>query len=222
LNGIGLFGGTFNPLHNGHLKVAEDVMARFNFGKIYFIPSAIPPHKGIDNLADAKDRFQMIKAAIPPGKGFIASDVEIHRRGPSYTIDTVRYFKNKLPLSTPCYLIVGIDAFLEIDTWKSFQTLLDLIPLIVMTRPVQDTQQSAEPSVELEKYIHGHVDSGYEFIPYDSCFVHPEKKSVYLSPVTPVDISSTQIRNLVRQSLSVKSLVPDTVEKYIYKKGLYL
>ncbi len=222
MNGIGLFGGTFNPIHTGHRKVAEEVKAEFNLEKIYFIPSAIPPHKGMDDLADAKDRFQMIMDAMPPGKGFMVSDVEIHRQGPSYAIDTVRYFKNNLPVSTPCFLIVGMDAFLEIDTWKSFQKLLDLIPLIVMTRPAQNTKQSATPSVELEKYIHVHVDSGYEFIPQESCFVHPAKQSVHLSHVTPVDISSTIIRNFIRQGVSIKSMVPETVEKYIHKKGLYL
>ena len=222
MNGIGLFGGTFNPLHMGHLKVAKDVKAGLNLEKIYFIPSAIPPHKGIDNLADAADRFQMIKAAIPPGKGFIASDVEIHRQGPSFTIDTVRYFKDKLPERTPCYLIVGIDAFLEIDTWKSFQKLLGLIPLIVMTRPAQNTKQIADPFAELEKYIHVHMDSGYKFVHQRSCFVHPAKQPVSLFHVTSIDISSTKIRNYVRQGLSIKGMVPDTVETYIHKKGLYL
>jgi len=222
LNGIGLFGGTFNPLHTGHLKVAEEVKAAFNLEKIYFIPSAIPPHKGMDDLADAKDRFQMIMDAMPPGKGFMASDVEIHRQGPSYTIDTVRYFKNNLPVSTPCFLIVGMDAFLEIDTWKSFQKLLDLIPLIVMTRPAQDTKQSVTPSAELKQYIHSHVDSRYEFIEPTSSFVHPEKQPVFLSHVTPVDLSSTKIRNCIRRKVSIKGMVPGTVEKYIHEKGLYL
>ncbi|MBC2716384.1 MAG: nicotinate (nicotinamide) nucleotide adenylyltransferase [Desulfobacteraceae bacterium] len=222
MNGIGLFGGTFNPLHNGHLKVAEDVKAGFKLEKIYFIPSAVPPHKGADDLADEKDRFQMIKAAIPPGRGFMASDVEIHRQGPSYTIDTVRYFKNKLPESTPCYLIVGIDAFLEIDTWKSFQKLFGLIPFIVMTRPAEETKRTAKPSAELGKYIHGQVDPGYEFLQQETCFVHPTKQSVYLFHVTPLDISSTKIRNFVRQGVSIKRMVPGSVEKYIHKKGLYL
>ncbi len=222
MNGIGLFGGTFNPLHNGHLKVAEDIKAGFKMEKIYFIPSAIPPHKGTDDLADTKDRFQMIKAAMPPGNRFMASDVEIHRQGPSYTIDTVRHFKNKLPISTPCYLIVGMDAFLEIDTWKSFQKLFDLIPFIVMTRPAQDTKQAEDPAADLEKYIHVHVDPEYEFLQHKSRFVHPAKQPVYLCHVTPVDISSTRIRTFVRQGASIKGLVPDTVEKYIHKKGLYL
>jgi nicotinate-nucleotide adenylyltransferase len=221
LKGIGLFGGTFNPLHNGHLTVAQDVKAQFNLGKIYFIPSAIPPHKGTEGLADVKDRYQIIQTAIFPGKGLKVSDAEIHRQGPSYTIDTVMYFINKFP-STPCYLIVGMDAFFEIDTWKSYKKLFNLIPIIVMTRPVEGIQTNATPVAELEKYIHAQVDSGYEFLEHESCFVHPEKQPVYLCNVTPVDISSTQIRNYVRQGVSIKRLVPGTVEKYIHRKGLYL
>jgi nicotinate-nucleotide adenylyltransferase len=220
LKGIGLFGGTFNPLHNGHLKVAQDVKAGFNLESIYFIPSSVPPHKGTEGLADVKDRFQIIQTAM--GKGFTASDVEIDRQGPSYSIDTVRYFKDKLPASTLCYLIVGMDAFLEIDTWRSFKTLFDLIPMIVMTRPVKGTQITTRFIEELEKYIHAHVDSAYDFVEHKSCFIHPAKQSVYLCYVTPVDISSTQIRNYVRQGVSIKHMVPDAVEKYIHKKGLYL
>ena len=222
MKGIGLFGGTFNPLHNGHLKVAKDVKAGFNLAKIYFIPSAVPPHKGTEGLADAKDRFKMILAAMPPDMGFMASDVEIHRQGLSYTIDTIRYFQKKFPVSTPCYLIVGMDAFLEIDTWKTFQKLFDRIPFIVMTRPAQDIKQTVDPPSELEKFIHAHVDSEYKFLKQKSCFVHPKKQSVHLFHVTPVDISSTKIRNFVRQGVSVKRMVPASVEKYIHKKGLYL
>jgi len=222
LKGIGLFGGTFNPLHNGHLKVAQDVKAEFNLERIYFIPSAVPPHKGTEGLADVKDRLQIIKTAMSPGNGLTVSDVEIDRQGPSYTIDTVRYFQDTLPASTSCYLIVGMDAFLEIDTWKSYKTLFDLIPLIVMTRPAKGTQTVTRFVEELKQYIHAHVDSEYDFLEHKSCFVHPQMQSVYLCCVTPVDISSTQIRNYLRQGISIKHLVPDTVEKYIFKKGLYL
>ncbi len=221
MKGIGLFGGTFNPLHNGHLKVAQDVKAQFNLEEIYFIPSAIPPHKGTEGLANVIDRYQIIKTAMSPGRGLEASDVEIHRQGPSYTIDTVRYFINNSP-STPFYLIVGMDAFFEIDTWKSYNKLFNLIPIIVMTRPAEGIQMTAAPVYELEKYIQAQVDSGYEFSEHESCFVHPDKQPVYLCYVTPVDISSTQIRNYVRQGVSIKPMVPDTVENYIHKKGLYL
>ena len=221
MKGIGLFGGTFNPLHNGHLAVAEDVRAQFQMEKVYFIPSALPPHKKSDNLADARDRYQMIETAISAYEKFDVSDVEIQRKGLSYSIDTVRYFKKNFFAST-CYLIVGMDAFLEVDTWKSYETFFDLIPIIVMTRPAESAEPALNPSEELESYIQAHVDQCYEFSPPASCFVHPEKQPVFLCHVTPMDISSTRIRNLIKQGKSFTTLVPAAVEKYIYKKGLYL
>ncbi len=221
MKGIGLFGGTFNPLHNGHLKVAEDVRAQFQMEKIYFIPSALPPHKKRDNLADAGDRYQMIEFAISGYPKFDISDVEIQRKGLSYSIDTVRYFKKKFPSAT-CYLIVGMDAFLEVDTWKSYGTFFDLIPIIVMTRPAESAVSTLNPAEELESYIQAHVDQHYEFSPPTSCFVHPERQPVFLCHVTPMDISSTRIRNLIKQGKSITTMVPASVEKYIYKKGLYL
>ena len=219
---VGLFGGTFNPIHMGHVRAALKVKEEFALDKINFIPSALPPHKETKGMLDASDRCQMTRLAVESYPDFSVSDIELKRSGPSYTIDTVRYFKNKIPVSTPCYLIVGMDAFLEIDTWKTFQKLFDLIPFIVMTRPAEGIKQSAASSAELGKYIHVHVDSGYELVHQQSCFVHLAKQSVHLFHVTPIDISSTKIRNFVRQGVSIKSMVPGTVEKYIYKKGLYL
>lgn len=222
MNGIGLFGGTFNPIHLGHLAVAEEVRAGFGLEKIAFIPAAIPPHKGIDGLADAKDRYSMIVDAISSNKSFIASDVEIHRKGPSYTIDTVIYFKNKTIGDTDCYLIVGLDAFLEIDTWRTYQEFFNLIPFIVMTRPPEDAQQPVDTKIVLENYINTHVDQKYYFSSLQSCFNHPAKQSIFLFNVTPIDISSTGIRNRIKQGLSINHLVPDAVEMNIQKKGLYV
>lgn len=221
MKGIGLFGGTFNPLHNGHLVVAEDVRAQFQMEKVYFIPSALPPHKKRDNLANSRDRYQMIETAISAYEKFDVSDVEIQRKGLSYSIDTVRYFKKNFFAAT-CYLIVGMDAFLEVDTWKSYGTFFDLIPIIVMTRPAKSAEPARNPSEELESYIQTHVDQLYEFSPLLSCFVHPERQPVFLCHVTPVDISSTRIRNLIKQGKAITTMVPASVEKYIYKKGLYL
>lgn len=202
--------------------MAEEVKAGFDLETIYFIPSSVPPHKGLRELADAKDRFQMIDMAISPYSGFELSDVEIERRGPSYSIDTVNYFKSTISGATPCYLIVGMDAFLEFDTWRSFQTFFDLISFIVMTRPADADGQSRSPSVRMEQYIYAHIDRQYKFVPRSSCFEHPRKKPVYLYHVTPVDVSSTRIRELVRQGASIKNLVPAAVENYIHDKGLYV
>ncbi|MDO9264755.1 MAG: nicotinate-nucleotide adenylyltransferase [Desulfosalsimonadaceae bacterium] len=221
MKGIGLFGGTFNPIHVGHLRVAEDVRAGFDLEKIVFIPSAIPPHKDIGDLADAQARYAMIATALSTYPDFVASDVEIHRQGPSYTIDTVTYFQNHLPTGIVCYLIVGMDAFLEITTWKTWQHLFDLIPFIVMTRPGTAAASLSDPLTEMENYIHAHVGKGYGYLPKQSCFIHRTKQPVYLTHVTPIDISSSAIRNRVRQGRSIQGLVPDGVDDYIKHKGLY-
>ncbi len=219
MKGIGLFGGTFNPIHMGHLRVAEDVRAGFNLEKIVFIPSAIPPHKDADGLADARARYAMILDALSPCPDFSASDVEIHRQGTSYTIDTVSYFQTHLPKGAVFYWIVGLDAFLEVTTWKHWQTLFDLIPFIVMTRP--GTAPIADPLTEMENYIRTRMAEEYEYVSQQSCFIHKTKQPIYLTRVTPVNISSSFIRARVRQGLSIQGLVPDGVDDYIQHKGLY-
>ena len=222
MNSIGLFGGTFNPIHLGHLQVAEEVRAGFGLEKIIFIPSAIPPHKGTSELADANDRYKMIVDAISENPKFIASDVEIKRPGRSYTIDTVTHYKNNLPKETSCYLIVGLDAFFEIDTWKSYHDFFELIPMIVMTRPSEETNELQDPCKAMEIYIRAHVSDGYRFLEHKSCFVHSTKQAIYLFNVTPIDISSSKIRKYVKQGASIKNFVSDAVGAYILKKGLYI
>ena len=109
---IGLFGGTFNPVHFGHVKTVLDVKQQFHFDHIYLIPSALPPHKKPDEIARAKDRLEMTRQTFSDKDGFTVSDVELNRRGPSYTIDTVRHFVSRAPENTCISLILGMDAFL--------------------------------------------------------------------------------------------------------------
>ncbi len=221
MKGAGLFGGTFNPVHTGHLRAAEEVRAGFGLGRIYFILSAMPPHKDTGDMADIRDRYAMLSRAISSNPDFTASDVEVKRPGRSYTVDTVRHYKSTLPEGTACYLIMGIDAFLEIDTWKSFHRLFDLIPLVVMTRPLPSLETKAQRIHMLKEYIGGHVVQGYRFSASEACFVHETKQPVFLFDVTPMDISSTQVRGLIKQGAPIHHLVPPAVEKYIHSKGLY-
>lgn len=219
---IGLFGGTFNPIHSGHIQVVREVKEGFPLDKIYLIPSALPPHKKPDNVVDANDRMEMIRLSFSDDSDFIVSDVELKRFGPSYTIDTVRYFKSFLPEKTKCYLILGLDAFLEIDTWKSYMDLFLLVPFIVMARTGAGPYNTALRREALKDFLESRISEGYNFLDSKSCYVHDEKQPIFIFDVTQIDISSTKVRQRVKSGGAIKSLVPEVVENFIKTRGLYL
>jgi nicotinate-nucleotide adenylyltransferase len=218
---IGLFGGTFNPVHFGHLRAVLEVRERFGLDRVYLIPSAMPPHKSEVGIAGPSDRIEMIRRAVENDSDFVVSDVELMRAGPSYTIDTLSFFADALPKTDPCFLIVGLDAFLEIHTWKDFRGILTRIPLIVMGRPgAYDRGQFEETPLAVVDYLDG-LAPGYRYDRDQSVFVHHGFQPVYLIGVTSLDISSSAIRSLVRSGRSVRFLVPETVSEFISSKGLY-
>ncbi|MCM8799542.1 MAG: nicotinate-nucleotide adenylyltransferase [Candidatus Omnitrophica bacterium] len=131
---IGILGGTFNPIHLGHLILAEEVADRLNLDKVIFVPTYIPPHKDNSDIASAKDRLKMVKLAIKNNKRFSFSDIEIKRKGFSYTIDTVKEFKILYP-DDELYFIVGSDLIKYLDSWKDLGEILKLIRFVVATRP---------------------------------------------------------------------------------------
>lgn len=219
---IGLLGGTFNPVHLGHLRAAQEVKEAFDLDQIVLIPSAVPPHKNSEGVADAADRIEMLHLAIENQPDFVISDVEFKRQGPSYTIDTIRYFRSRLPETTEFYFILGEDAFLELETWKSYVELLKLVPFIVMARPGKWGENHSKRWAILEAYLKSRISKEYKISAPNSCFVHPTMQPVYIIASTALDISSTQIRALVKNGKSIKYLVPDKVEEYIKSKGLYL
>jgi nicotinate-nucleotide adenylyltransferase len=222
LRRIGIFGGTFNPIHLGHVQVVREVKADFDLDKILIIPSALPPHKELDGVADAEDRLEMIRLAFSDDPSFMISDVELKRSGPSYTIDTVRHFKSILSENTDLFLIVGLDAFLEIDTWKSYKDLFLLIPFIVMSRTINGENSTKLEWKSLKNYLQSKISKGYTFSLTQSSFVHDKNQPIFVYNVTPVNISSTSIRRNIREGRSIKQLVPEIIEDFIKTKGLYL
>ena len=219
---IGLFGGTFNPIHLGHIQVIQEVKEGFGLNKIFIIPSALPPHKEPDGLVDAADRIEMIRLSFSNHPDFAVSDVELKRSGPSYTIDTVRHFKSILPRGAEIFLIMGLDAFLEIDTWKSYKDLFLLIPFIVMTRGTEGKNARMFGRKTVGDYLKSKISKGYTLSVSQSSYIHKKKQAVYVFDVTPIDISSTKIRKLIKNGSPIKSLVPGLVEAFIKNKGLYL
>ena len=219
---FGLFGGTFNPIHLGHIQIALKVSRTFALDKILFIPSALPPHKAPGEVVNVTDRLEMIRQALIPYPSFEISDVELKRPGPSYTIDTVRYFKRVINEDSTIFLLLGLDAFLDIDTWKSYADLFLLVPFIVIMRTCETVNGTVDGRKTIADYLAAKVSDDYQYSVSRSCFSHQEKQPIFVLNITPIDISSTEIRKLIHQGDSIKQMVPDVVEHFINRKGLYL
>lgn len=219
---IGLFGGTFNPIHTGHLRIAAEIREHFALDRIIFIPTGIPPHKGDSGVIAPVHRLHMAELAVAPYKDFSVSPVEADRQGFSYSIDTVKYFQKELGDAVELYFILGIDAFLEIRTWKNTEELLALCHFIVIPRPgyrfsdlknAEILPLSGLESAELEKLDRGEV-------PRLSLKLS-ERYHLFLERITPCDISSTELRAFIKEGKEVKNLLPESVLLYIMKKRLY-
>jgi nicotinate-nucleotide adenylyltransferase len=187
-----------------------------------FVPSALPPHKKPGNIVDVKDRLEMLRLALEPYPDFAVSEVELKRPGPSYTIDTVRHFQHIIGNGSTLFLILGLDAFLDIDTWKSYADLFTLIPFIVVMRRYEKKTEIADATTTIAACLASKVSDGYQYSVSRACFSHPNRQPVCIFNTSPIDISSTDIRRLVHAGDSIKQMVPDVVEEFIKRKGLYL
>jgi nicotinate-nucleotide adenylyltransferase len=221
VNTIGLFGGTFNPVHLGHLRTALEVKEELNLDQVVLIPSALPPHKKPDHMALAKDRLEMLHIAVQDNPDFLVSDIELMRQGPSFTIDTVCHFKSLYQDNARLFFIIGSDAFLELNTWKSHIELLKSIPFAVMMRPTSRCRDTAFKPGHFHDFVLQKISPEYARDKTESRYDHPSLSSIYICNVTPLDISSTKIRQLIHNHKSVKYLIPEQVEKFIQTKGLY-
>ena len=201
---IGLLGGTFNPIHCGHLRAAIEVQETYDLTQIIIIPAFVPPHKASVNLAKAHDRLNMAKIAAADIPFVECSDVEINRLGTSYTIDTWHYFKNTLPIDTGLKLILGREVFLEIHLWHRFEELLQEAEFIVTNRPFKAFDRDADL---LDRYLET-ILKGFS----------PKLETVN---VPELSISSSEIRAKIKAKQSIKFLVPSTIANYIHEKGLY-
>ncbi len=209
---MGLFGGTFNPIHLGHLRGAEEIRESFGLTEVVFIPAAIPPHKEMKGMIDASHRLEMVRLAISKNPCFSISDIELKRSGKSYSIDTIRHFRRIH--QGPLFFILGADAFLEIETWREFQALFSLCHFIVMARP-ESKGKGYFP--ELPEGL----ASFFRHDPSEETWTHASGNCLYLKAITFFDISSTKVRELIDKKASIRYLIPTEVEAYIQEKGLY-
>ncbi|HVM32105.1 MAG TPA: nicotinate-nucleotide adenylyltransferase [bacterium] len=207
MNSVALFGGTFNPIHYGHLALAEEVRTKFNLDKVVFVPSGTPPHKKQADLAEAKHRFLMTNLATVGNPCFEVSSFEIDKGGKSYSIDTVNHFREAYGDKVQLYFIVGADALLEIATWKNISELVKKCRFIVVPRPGYD----------LTKILN------YHFLGSETYAMASELlENVLVGETAMLDISATAIRKRVAEWKSIKYLVPEPVEQYIHHQKLYV
>lgn len=198
-NRIGLMGGTFDPIHHGHLVAAEEARFQFGMEKVIFIPAGQPPHKNGKNITHPYHRLEMTRRAIGSNPHFTVSDIEIKKEGLSYTIDTVRDMRKQYK-GWEIFFITGADAVLEILTWKNVEELLQKCYFVAATRPGFRLEALGEKLARLG----------------------PEYASrIKTLEVPALAISSTDIRRRVNEGRPIKYLLPEAAENYIYQHGLY-
>ncbi|MCP9470734.1 MAG: nicotinate-nucleotide adenylyltransferase [Nitrospira sp.] len=217
---LGLLGGSFNPIHNGHLAVAREVRDRLGLDRVLFIPAGDPPHKRNGSLASATDRYEMVRLAVAGTPSFDLSDIEIKRTGKSYSIDTVRALERQFGLSTDLYFLIGLDAFLDVHNWKAPLELLQACRFVVVPRPGQLYRHLASVPLlpNLDHDMLAKLDAGILprlDISSASC------RGVICLPIPLCPISASDIRRRVRNGDTLANLLPPPVESYILRHRLY-
>lgn len=217
---VGLLGGSFNPIHNGHLAIARQVHERMQLSQVLFIPTGDPPHKRNGTLAPANARLEMVHLAIADIPCFTVSDIEVQRTGKSYSIDTIRALRQHYGSSAELLFIIGLDAFLDFPTWRSPTELLQTCHFVVVPRPGQSflalTGMPLLPSLDpdrltgLDTGALNRLDIAIPFAPGVTCLALP-----------PCPISASEIRQRVQSRLPLVNMLPPLVGSYILQKSLY-
>ncbi len=192
-NRVGLFGGTFNPIHVGHLRVAEEALRQFGLSKVIFLPTGHPPHKEVAEGVPGELRYEMVRLAIQGRPGLEVSRYELDCPGPCYTVDTIAAMKERYPQGVA--YIVGADIFLAIEFWKDYPRLLRSCPFIIAPRKGIPQEAFCRP-------------------PFDVA-------ELYFLEMEEIDLSSSDIRRRYREGLPTKGLVPPAVDEFIRARGLY-
>jgi nicotinate-nucleotide adenylyltransferase len=189
---VGIFGGTFDPFHMGHLVVAQDVVEVLELDRMIFVPAGVPPHKDAGAVSPASLRWSMVVAGVADDSRFLASDLELRRPGPSYTVDTLREFRRQ-GVGEELFFLMGSDQLAEFHRWREPEEVGRLARLVVMAREGDDPDLTT-PGVQVDPLV---------------------------VPVTRIDLSATRVRNRVREGRSIRYLVPDPVRRIILDERLY-
>lgn len=205
---IGLLGGTFDPIHFGHLRPALEIQQHLGLKRVHFLPCHVPPHRSSPGTGSV-DRLAMVERAIADVPGFVADRRELDREGPSYTVDTLLSFREELGSETPLVLIMGMDAFAGLSSWNRWQQIFDLAHVVVSHRPGSPASHD----------LGGGLGNAGTHDPL--ALARAPRGLVYFQPVTQLDISATAIRDELRAGRSPRFLLPGAVNRYIQDHGLY-
>jgi nicotinate-nucleotide adenylyltransferase len=212
---IGILGGTFDPIHYGHLRLAQEAGETLKLAQVRFVPSGTPPHRAAPRLS-APERLEMVRIAVRENALFTVDEREIERSGPGYTVDTLRELRGEQGALRPLCLLVGADAFLDFATWHRWHELFELAHIVVAHRPGYpvDTWQERMPQPLAREYAARSLR---------------QPLAVHLAPaggiavvaITALDISATLIRDIIKSGSSPRYLLPDSVLDYIRSRKLY-
>ena len=214
LSRLGLFGGTFNPIHYGHLRTAEEVAETLRLSQLWFIPAGLPPHKAYEGITPFEVRLEMTRLAVGRHPVLKVSDLEGLRPGKSFTIETLRLLREQFGDKAEIYYILGLDAILEISTWKDYRDLFTLSHFVVLDRPGYERGH-------LKEFLQREIHNDFRELPHGGGHLHPSGYRVLFQATTLLDISATQIRRLVSAGRSVRYLLPEAVRRYILNNKLY-
>ncbi len=210
---VGIIGGTFNPIHLAHLRIAEEVRDRFDLAEVVFVPAASPPHKPLAGDLPFETRFEMVRRAVAGNPAFAVSDIEGRRAGKSYSIDTLHALRQERP-DDEFFFIIGSDSFIDFGMWRQYAAFFDCCNVVVVERP-------GAVVAALDKVLPAAVAGQFCYYAAERRLAHRSGYSVYYVEGVPLAISSTAIRELVRLDRSIRYLVPEGVEHYIKEQRLY-
>ena len=212
---IGILGGTFDPIHNGHLRLAQEALEQCELAAVRIIPAGIPPHR-TEPHADVEHRLEMTRLAVAGNAAFVLDEREIHRNGPSYTVDTLTSLRSELGGEQPLCLLMGGDAFLQLDTWHEWEQLFELAHIVVIQRNGRPLGNLiGQASVELREAYQARL------APTPGALHEVPAGRIAAIDMPALEISATGIRNRCAQGRSLRYLVPDAVAEYIQTHHLY-
>lgn len=210
---IGILGGTFNPIHLAHLRIAEEVRETCSLDRILFIPAAMPPHKDVAEDVPFAQRLAMVQLAVADNQHFAVSSMEGEREGKSYSVHTLEILRRENP-GDEFFFIIGMDSFRDIASWREYRRLFELAHIVVADRPgiAEDGAPDLLPVAIRDDFCYDDAAKTLR---------HRSGTSIIFLTETRLDISSTRIRRLVTEGRSIRYLVPAAVEDYIIRHGFY-